>query len=244
MTVFMVVLCIEVKRKGMVIFMKEIYTDELLELITELTAEKDINILIKKIINSAVNLANCDGGSLYILNDDKLEFKARITKSLNVFNDDINNKDILPPVELKHSNICAYSVMKRTSVNIPDAYKSDIFDFSGPMEYDEMLGYKTVSVIVSPLINSDNDIIGALQLVNAFNANGEIIPFDTECESMLRALASLAASCLTKMNYVNYMENVLEYAFQLENVKQEMEQKFNLANAIINKGKDKKESNF
>ncbi len=212
--------------------MKEVFADELLELSVTLAGEKDREQLLKKILLCAIELANCDGGTIFILKDNKLEFNARFTKSLAKF-DKENDEKHLPSVELKLDNICAYAILKRTTVNVPDAYKNNIFDFSGPKKYDEMLNYKTISVLATPLENNKSEVIGAMQLINAFGEAGNIVPFDKECENMLSALASLAAICISNVDYVSEIENVLEHALKIENVRKELDDRFNLTKLDI-----------
>jgi len=46
---------------------------------------------------------------------------------------------------------------------------------------------------VIPLQDPNRDIIGVLQLINARNGGGEVVPFDPEIENLVQALASQAA---------------------------------------------------
>ena len=60
-------------------------------------------------------------------------------------------------------------------------------------DLDVRLHYQTGSVLVIPLQDPNRDIIGVLQLINARNSGGEIVPFDPEIENLVQALASQAA---------------------------------------------------
>jgi diguanylate cyclase (GGDEF)-like protein len=58
---------------------------------------------------------------------------------------------------------------------------------------DAALGYRTRSVLVVPLQERRGEIIGVLQLLNARDAAGRVVPFEPELEGLVQALASQAA---------------------------------------------------
>lgn len=49
-----------------------------------LSKEKDIDCLMEQILNAAMDITRCDGGTLYIRNGNMLEFKIMITKSRGI----------------------------------------------------------------------------------------------------------------------------------------------------------------
>ena len=53
-------------------------------------------------------------------------------------------------------------------------------------------------MLVIPLINHENDVIGVLQLINKMK-NNEIITFDKFDEKVISSLSSQAAMALTNM---------------------------------------------
>ncbi len=58
--------------------------------------------------------------------------------------------------------------------------------------------------------NDKGETIGVMQLINAKNDKGKVVPFVRECEIILLALASQAAISLTNMNYTKKMEDLME----------------------------------
>ena len=120
----------------------------------ELTTEKDKNKLLEMILVKAMKISNCDAGTLYLYQDNCLNFKIMKTISMNV-NQGVNGEKInLPPVPLKKENVCAYSAIYQELVNIPNVYNSERFDFSGPRNYDSMTGYHTESMLVIPMMET------------------------------------------------------------------------------------------
>ncbi len=185
-------------------------TKKLLEVFISMSSEKDGNVLLETILNSALDITNCDAGTLYILKDKKLEFKFMITKSLNLKKGGNNEKINLPSVSLVKTNVCAYSVLENKAINISDVYSSELFDFSGPKEYDKLTNYKTKSMMVIPMEDDEGEIIGVLQLMNAQDEKGNIISFSKESEMILTAIASQAAIRLTNMNYTAEIKTLME----------------------------------
>ncbi|MGN0471705.1 MAG: HD domain-containing phosphohydrolase [Lachnospiraceae bacterium] len=168
-----------------------------------LSKEKDRNKLFDRILDCSMDIVNCDAGTLYIVNDNNLEFKVMKTISLGI--DRGKNGEVidLPPVPLREENICAFSVLKKQSVNIENVYESILFDFSGPRKYDSLTGYHTRSMLTIPLLNQEDEAVGVLQLLNAMDAKGAVIPFDPEYERILLSLASQAAIAVSNILYMN-----------------------------------------
>ncbi|MCQ2536005.1 MAG: GAF domain-containing protein [Lachnospiraceae bacterium] len=176
--------------------------ERILKIGIALSAEKDSNELLNYIVKTAMDLTGCDGGTLYLLDNDALKFRIMITKSKD-FKRGVNGEEIdIPPVPLKEENICAYSAIHKQALNIPDVYNSDLFDFSGPKKYDELNGYHTQSMIAVPLVNYHEEVLGVMQLINA-TKDGEVSPFTDDEQMILVSLASQTAIALSNMQYLN-----------------------------------------
>ncbi len=182
----------------------------LLKITNMIYATDDSDMLIDNVVNDIIDITNCDGGTLYILNDNKLQFKLMITRSLNIKSGSKSGKINLPDVEMKRSNVCAYSVLERKSVNISDVYKSELFDFSGPKNYDKMTNYRTKSIMVIPMVDDKQQILGVIQLLNAQDEKGNIISFSKEKEEIITAIASQTAIKLTNLNYTVEIKELME----------------------------------
>ena len=172
--------------------------------------EKNREKLLDQILTSAMDITQCDGGTLYINNGETLEFSIMITRSQGIHQGGGEGATTLPPVPLSEENVCACGVLYRRLINIPDVYESSRFDFSGPKKYDAMTGYHTQSMLVVPLEDDREHVIGVVQLINALDKNGQIIPFAGEYEQILLAMGSQAAICLTNMNYAHQIRKMLD----------------------------------
>ena len=172
---------------------------EIVAIGSQLTTERDKNLLLEKLLVEAMKISACDAGTLYVYDKGRLSFHIMKTLSQNVSR---TRKDAnLPPVELQEENVCAFSAIHRELVNIPDVYHSDRFDFSGPKRYDAITGYRTKSMLVVPLEDSDQKLIGVLQLINKQDQSGEIVPFTEDDEFSLQSLGSMTAVSLSNMIY-------------------------------------------
>jgi HD-GYP domain-containing protein (c-di-GMP phosphodiesterase class II) len=175
--------------------------EKLLNIGISLSTEKDPNRLLLTILEAAMDITHCDGGTLYILNENVLTFKIMITHSLNIRKGGDGESINLPPVELCPENVCARAALEYGLINVPDVYNDPRFDFSGPRNYDAITGYKTTSMLVVPMQDDQGQVIGVLQLINAKDSQGGITAFDPNLQSVIHSLASQAAIRMTNMNY-------------------------------------------
>ncbi len=172
----------------------------------------DLNILLEMIVDQARSFTNADAGTLYIVEDNTLRFQIVQNDSLKIRMGGKTGETIpFPPVELKETNVSAFVALKGISVNIPDVYDTDLFDFTGPKKFDQSTGYRSKSMLVVPMRNHDNDVIGVLQLLNATNPkNNEVIAFSQDYENLSESLASQAAVSITNAKLISNMTELFE----------------------------------
>ncbi|NHZ72754.1 MAG: SpoIIE family protein phosphatase, partial [Aquificales bacterium] len=165
-----------------------------------LSAEKNFDFLLERIVREAKAICNADAGTLYLRAGDQLDFIIVRTNSLDLAYGG-NNHQPVPFTSLplydeagqpNHNNVATYVALEGQSVNIPDIYNTDGFDFSGTKAFDEKNQYRSISCLTVPLKN--NDVIGVLQLLNATSPEGDhIIPFSIYHKLVAESLASQAA---------------------------------------------------
>ena len=180
--------------------------EKILNIGISLSTEKDRNRMLIAILEKGMEVTNCDAGTLYLYENNELNFKLMKTLSKGI-NRGMNEPiDDMPPVPMEEKNVCSYSAIHREVVNISDVYNSSRFDFSGPRKYDSLTGYRTKSQLVVPLENNENELIGVLQLINAMDEAGNVIAFDPQYEIIIRSLGSMAAIELTNLSYVEALK--------------------------------------
>lgn len=183
---------------------------KLLDLSISLTAEKDYNRLLEGIITDAMDISRADGGTLYISVPEGLKFMIMRTKSLDIYRGGAGEEIDLPVVEMTQSNVCAYCAINRKIVNIDDVYDSDLFDFTGPRRYDSMTGYRTCSMMVLPLLSHEDELLGVLQLINATDDEGRVVPFDPAIEYIIYSIASQASVSLANLIHMREIKSLMD----------------------------------
>ena len=170
--------------------------DRLIQIAIALSAEKDISLLLDRILTESIDITRCDAGTVYIREEDRLVFHDMITRSKGVHRIRRKGEEMLPPVPLSHTHVCACAALEGKLINIPDVYLDSEYNFAGTRRYDELNGYCTRSMLVVPMEDDRGRCIGVLQLINALDEDGRLTAFAPETESVIRALGSLAAVSL------------------------------------------------
>ena len=184
--------------------------DQLLDIGIALSSGNKTEKVLELILKQARVITNADAGSIYFYENGKLNFKIMQNDTVELEKKYFGTKNSLPAVPVTSENVVGYAVITDKLVNIKDVYNDDEFDFSGPKKYDQLTGYKTTSMLVIPLKNIDEEVIGGLQLINAKDDQGNTIPFAEEYEKVFSALASQAAITISNFKYLTQIENLLD----------------------------------
>src|SRR5690625_5119706 len=158
-----------------------------------LSLERNLDHLLEMIVEEARRFTGADGGTLYLVVGDSLEFEIIQTESLRIR---MGGKTGTPitwePVPLRvggepnRSHVSAWSAVSGEVVNIADVYIAEGFDFEGTRRFDAETGYRSESMLVVPMRDHDGIVIGVLQLLNARDpATGETVRFDREYEPLV-----------------------------------------------------------
>ena len=184
-----------------------------------LSAEHNTDRLTERILLEAKEFCNADGGTLYLRSDDTLKFEIMHTDSLKLALGGTTGKPIdFPPLLMRNpdtgeenkKNVATWAAISGNSVNILDAYKTEDFDFTGTKKFDRSMGYHSKSFLTVPLKNSQDEVIGVLQLVNAQDpVTGEIIAFDKTIQPLIESLASQAAVALDKQQLLEAQKQLM-----------------------------------
>jgi HD-GYP domain-containing protein (c-di-GMP phosphodiesterase class II) len=198
---------------------------ELNEIGIALSAEKDHAHLLELILVKAMEITNADGGTLYSRTEDNhLKFETLHNRSLKVHKGGTSGEEIsFPPLSLfddegKPNNhmVAACAAISGETVNIPDAYASEEFDFSGTRNFDSKMGYRSTSFLTVPMTNHENDIIGVLQLINAIDPKTEkVISFSGIGQQVVESLASQAAVTITNKTLIDAQKDLFDAFIQL-----------------------------
>ena len=189
-----------------------------------LSSEKDNARLMELILQSAKEVTNADGGTLYTrTEDDKLIFEIMLTESLGIHMGGTSGEPItLPPVRLfgkdnqpNDKMVAARAAVAGETVNVFNAYDSKEFDFSGTRDFDKRTGYRSTSFLTVPMRNHNDEVTGVLQLINAKSPQGETISFTEADQLVVESLASQAAIALTKKRLLGEQRELFEAFIEL-----------------------------
>lgn len=179
----------------------------ILEIGVLLSSERDFNRLLERILICAMELTNCDAGTLYLLDKDSLRFKIMRNNTLQTYSGGDGRDPDLAPVPLSRENVCALALLDDRVILIEDVKHCREYDFSGPIRYDSMTGYNTRSMLVIPMRNRELEQIGVLQLINAMDEKGQVCSFD---KNVVLAAESVASQAAITIQNVRYIEEIKE----------------------------------
>lgn len=185
-----------------------------------LTAEKDSDRLMRSILTGAQKVTNADGYALYMSKEDgsiqpvtmiiesiDMVFGSSVAPSIPLFNDD---------AEPNNLNVVVYTALNNRTVNIPDIYDDNNFDFSYIFQFDRQNNYRTKSLLNVPIQDHEDRTIGVLQLINAHSANtGETGPFSEDDRMLIETLASQAGVALSKNRLIENMKELFDALVEL-----------------------------
>jgi HD-GYP domain-containing protein (c-di-GMP phosphodiesterase class II) len=193
-----------------------------------LSQQRDLNSLLETILIAAMRITHADAGTLYLHEQEQRVLRFEILRN-NTLDKAMGGTSGVPitfyPVQLydeagkpNHAMVVSHSALSGETVNIPDAYMAEGYDFSGTKKFDAKTGYRSQSFLTVPMRNHENEVIGVLQLINAQDQqSGAIIPFSRDDQQLLESLASQAAIALTNRHLIDQLEQLFEAFIQLIN---------------------------
>jgi HD-GYP domain-containing protein (c-di-GMP phosphodiesterase class II) len=166
----------------------------------ELNQINDLDILLERVLFKARQWVNADAGSIYIRDEEKLNFEYSQNDTLQ---SQLSEGEKLIystfTIPINDKSIAGYVALTGQALNLPDVYNlpSDVsYHFSS--EFDDTTGYKTHSMLTIPLKTSKGDILGILQIINAQDENNNVIAFTKDDVKIMYHFAGIAAIALER----------------------------------------------
>jgi HD-GYP domain-containing protein (c-di-GMP phosphodiesterase class II) len=205
--------------------------DQLNDIGASLSDERDLNRLLEKIVLAAKQITHADGGTLYLVADDRrqLHFEIVRTDSLGIAFGGSSEQPIsgkFPDLPLHRedgspndSMVAVAAAVTGQTINIADAYVAEGYDFSGTRQFDARTGYRSQSFLTVPMKDHEGEVIGVLQLINAIAPNtGKVVEFSPADQRLAESLASQAAVALSNRQLVQQLEALFESFIKLINL--------------------------
>jgi HD-GYP domain-containing protein (c-di-GMP phosphodiesterase class II) len=186
-------------------------THQLTEIGIALSAQRDPALLLETLLTQARQLADCDAGSLYLIEETNgvRSLNFRLTQ-----NDSVRVPFTETRLPLASSSLSGYVALTGTELNIADAYQigtSAPYRFN--RSFDDQVGYRTRSLLVLPMCDHRGRVIGVLQFINRRSRTPtgiDFVAFDEEVTELLRAVASQAAVAIQKNDLLAQISRLFE----------------------------------
>ena len=194
---------------------------ELTRIGVALGTERDIKTLLDLILTQSRRITQSDAGSLYLVEtnehgDKRLRFRLAQTYS----------KPEAPFVEhtipVDRGSLAGYCAVTGDPLVIDDAYflPPDV-EYTINRSFDERYGYRTKSMLVIPMKDHKDQIIGVLQLINRkrnFDAilstpadvEKQVVPYSRRTVELVTALAGQAAVAIENSRLYEDIEKLFE----------------------------------
>jgi len=189
---------------------------ELIEIARALTTEREIDKLLNLILEKARFICGADAGSMYVVDGDdpvlarrQLHFKLSQNDSVS-----FDSREFGMPISAR--SMAGYVALEQKTLRIDDVYDMPAGSpFGFDRSFDQKVGYRTRSMLVTPLTTSKGEVIGVLQLINKKRepkqkllSEGDfergVVPFDERSEQLVATLAAQAGIALE--NAILYQE--------------------------------------
>jgi len=174
-----------------------------------LSREKNREVLLRHILFTTRDIANCASATLFLKTEhDTLLFAVR------------TSEDVLPTFEIPLFNpdgsrndkfVVNHVALRNETVIIDDVYSDTRFDLSGTKQFSEDSGFRAISMLTVPLSPRAGEVIGVLQLLNALDADsGEVITFPPDMVSYIEAMAALSAVAIENQNLLEAQKGLFD----------------------------------
>src|SRR5438477_7201952 len=183
-----------------------------------LSAEKDIERLQSFILTTMRQLTHADGASLWLKMDEDSGPKLFLASSQNHSLDKSTYQAFKVPVNEK--SVVGYTVSVGKSQIYDDAYNPPPGKPVGGKSFDAQFGYRTKSMLTVPMRDYHNDVVGAVQLINAKkryetkltidNVGTEVVSFQPDDVEMIESIASQAAVALDNKNLLESIQTLFD----------------------------------
>lgn len=188
------------------------------EVSVELIRTHNPNEILPTIVNKAIDLFVCDGGSLYLKGEgENLFFEVAVNRSKPL--GELKRK-LIP---LGDRGLASYTFRTGKALRLSDVYRiPKKADYHFNNDFDVANDYCTRSVLIQPLKTSKGEVFGVLQLINRKDevgmmwpsddskARAEMPQFSVDDERLLESFAAVASASLENSKLHRDIENLFE----------------------------------
>jgi HD-GYP domain-containing protein (c-di-GMP phosphodiesterase class II) len=186
----------------------------------QLSAERNLDVLLETILTKAREITGSDAGSLYLVEDGP-DGRPRLRFAL-AQNDSVEIPFRTVTLPLDGESVAGHVALAGEVVNLADAYEPPPGSpFKINRWFDEHARYRTKSMLVVPMRTPRGEMLGALQLINCKGDRREPLRSAAEAEQHVRpygdrhvrlagSLASQAAVALANRRLYDSISELFE----------------------------------
>lgn len=167
--------------------------------IDEINNLNDVDSILDKILLDSREFANADAGSIFLVEDDHLTFSY--VQNDTLFDEQTSQAALYQnfTLPISEQSIVGYVAKTKKSLNITDAYNiSPTLPYAFNKDFDNKSGYRTTSLLTIPLLAQESRLVGVMQLINARNSNGKVVPFSKEDTTYVPLFCNNAAVAIER----------------------------------------------
>jgi HD-GYP domain-containing protein (c-di-GMP phosphodiesterase class II) len=158
---------------------------EVLSITGDLLSTHDLDYLLTRILSDARRLLRAESGSVFLVDGDRLRFTY--VQNDRLFPDQPSHElqYVGAEIPIDETSLAGYVAKTGQTLNLEDVYQIPAdkpYQFN--RSFDQSSGYRTRSMLVVPLTTSSGNIVGVLEVINALDGEGEVVPF-SEADRML-----------------------------------------------------------
>lgn len=156
-----------------------------------LSAERDLDRLLEKILTESRRFTGSEAGSLYLLEEGPHGRRLRFKLAQN---DAVRFAFSERTMPVDDQSLAGYVAGHGEPVNLDDAYSvPDGAPYRHNTAFDEQTGWRTRAMLVVPMSDHTGALVGVLQLMNRRLADGTHAPYPADLVPLLLSLATQAA---------------------------------------------------
>jgi HD-GYP domain-containing protein (c-di-GMP phosphodiesterase class II) len=194
-----------------------------------LSAERDTETLLTMILTKCREITSSDAGSLYLV--EKKEgaegvegdyFADKILLFRLTQNDSVQVAFRESRMEISRRSLAGFAALTGERLIIEDAYAiPDDREYQFNRSFDRASGYRTRSLLITPMRNHKDELIGVLQLINRKGrreaildgpeaTEEHVVPFDDHAAELASSLASQAAVAIENARLYEEIQRLFE----------------------------------
>ncbi len=204
--------------------------EDLINIGRALSNEKDPEKLLTLMLFLSKKITGADAGSIYLVEDNPEGGKRLRFKTSHTFSRELPLNEFVMPMD--KNSIAGYVAVTGEVLNIPDVYRlseTGEFPFTHNSSIDVQHNYLTRSMLVVPMRNYQDEVIGVIQLINSKESGNSsreaegneaygimlitpddfdryVVAFDQKYNRILEAIAGQAAIAIENNRMIKQIE--------------------------------------